>query len=503
MKTQILRLEPHDDVVSARDKMEWSQTGRILLVWPDRGAILNRRIDLVLLQRHSHSLGAQLAVITRDLRVCYHAGSLGIPVYKDLRQAQRTHWRINRSIRLRKGVPPPPVRSHPASLDELRREAHPSLPGWLSAPVTRVAAFALSILALLSIAAVILPGAEITLTPQSQVQQITLDVRIDPNIDTINLSGAIPPRTVDIVLDGEQDTASEGFSTVPDRVAKVDILIANLTDQAFSIPAGTVVRSPGDQPKRFSISQSGQVPAGVGQTVSLPAQALLPGVDGNIPAESLTVIEGSLGTRLTATNPMAASGGSNRRTLAPSANQREQLYQQLIEKLHQQAIQELSQQIQPGDILLTPTLTITQVIREVYDPPENQPADRLKLALSLVFQAQVASDEDLRSLARGALDANIPDGYRSVPDSISIEMVNSPELRSDQRVSWRIRAAQQIHVDLEETATSNLIRGLSPALAIEKLLAYLPLENTPSIRITPPWWPRLPLLPFRMSVKSQ
>ena len=228
-------------------------------------------------------------------------------------------------------MPPPPVRSHPVDLDELRREAHPSLPHWLSSPLTRVAAFALSILALLSIAAVILPGAEITLTPQSQVQQITLDVRIDPNIDTINLSGAIPSRTVDIVLDGEQDIASEGFSSVPDQAAKVDILIANLTDQAFSIPAGTVIRTAGDQPMRFSISQYGQVPAGVGQTISLPAQALLPGVDGNIPAESLTIIEGSLGTRLTATNPMPASGGSNRRTLAPLANQRKQLYQQLVE----------------------------------------------------------------------------------------------------------------------------------------------------------------------------
>lgn len=500
MKTQILRLEPHDDVISARDKMEWSQTGRILLVWPNRGTILNRRIDLVLLQRHSQSLGAQLAVITRDPQVCYHADELGIPVYKDLRQAQKTHWRINRSIRRKKGVLPPSVRSHPADLDEMRRQAHPSLPQWLSSPVTRIAAFALSILALLSIAAVIVPAAEITLTPQSQIQQITLGVRIDPEIDTINLSGAIPSRTVSIVLDGEQDTPAEGFSSVPDQAATVDILIANLTDEPLSIPAGTVIRTPGDQPKRFSISQAAQVPAGVGQSVSLPAKALLPGADGNIRAESLTIIEGSLGTRLSAINPMPASGGSNRRSPAPLGSQREQLYRQLIEQLYQQAIQELSQQMQPGDILLTPTLTFTQVIREVYDPPEGQPADQLNLALTLDFEAQVASDEDLRSLAKGALDANLPEGYRAVPDTISVEIVNNPEIRSGEGVSWRIRATQQIQADIEEATAQSLIRGLSPALANEKLVASLPLENTPAIRVIPNWWPRLPLLPYRMSV---
>ena len=56
MKTQILRLEAHDDVISAHDKMQWSQTGRILLVWPEHGKILTRRLDLILLLRHSQSL---------------------------------------------------------------------------------------------------------------------------------------------------------------------------------------------------------------------------------------------------------------------------------------------------------------------------------------------------------------------------------------------------------------------------------------------------------------
>ena len=104
-------------------------------------------------------------------------------------------------------------------------------------------------------------------------------------------------------------------------------------------------------------------------------------------AESLTTLEGSLGTLVTVTNPLPASGGTNRPVLSPTDYQRDQLYEQLGERLRLQALEELSRQVQPGDLLLTPTLTLTQVIRAEYDPPQGQPADQLDLDLSLKFQA--------------------------------------------------------------------------------------------------------------------
>ena len=82
MKTQIIQLEPHDDVISTRDKMGWDKAGRILLVWPDRGQVLNRPLDLVLLQRYSATLGAQLALVSTDPQVHQEAAALGLPVFK-------------------------------------------------------------------------------------------------------------------------------------------------------------------------------------------------------------------------------------------------------------------------------------------------------------------------------------------------------------------------------------------------------------------------------------
>ena len=73
-----------------------------------------------------------------------------------------------------------------------------------------------------------------------------------------------------------------------------------------------------------------------------------------MPAESLTTVEGSLGTRLTVTNPLPASGGTNRPVLSPTDYQRDQLYEQLVERLRLQAMEELSRQVQPGDLAAHP-----------------------------------------------------------------------------------------------------------------------------------------------------
>src|SRR5512144_2386422 len=94
MKTYIVQLEDHDDVISARDKISWSKARRILLVWPGKGRVLERRVDLLLLQRHSHQLGAQLAFATRSREVRAHARELGIPVFPNAVIAQQLAWRV-------------------------------------------------------------------------------------------------------------------------------------------------------------------------------------------------------------------------------------------------------------------------------------------------------------------------------------------------------------------------------------------------------------------------
>ena len=502
MKTQIIRLDPHDDVISARDKMGWSQTGRILLVWPERGGVLNKRLDLVLLQRHSKQLGAQLALITRDPEVRFCAAELGVPVYKDLRQAQRSHWRVDRRKHptLRSTVFQPG--RQPADLDALHKQAHPDQPVWLNTLPARLGFFAIGILALLSIAAIIFPAADIQLTPTVRQQEIDLIVRANPELDSINLAGDIPARLSSITVQGSGSLEARGSVNIPQDSAYTSIQLTNLTDQDVVIPEGVILRTSGDNPIRFETTRGGLIPAGPGTSTLLPARSLDPGIRGNIPADHLTIIEGPKSTHVSVTNPSPAQGGTDVSTPAPTSSQREQLHAALIEQLTQVALLELEQRSIPDELPVTPTLTLTQVLDTTFSPAEGLPGDELYLDLTLVYQVYTVSQDDLKELATAILDANLEDGYLSIPSTLRISALDTPVFGEDGLARWNVKAQREIREDILENTASRMVLGLTPAQAIERLRSELNLETAPHVRMLPNWWPRMPLVPFRITVRE-
>jgi len=498
MKTQILRLEPHDDIISARDKVGWGQTGRILLVWPERGRVLTRRIDLVLLQRHCTAMGAQLALVTSDPDVCYHADHLAIPVFKKLRTAQNSHWRVKRR-RLPRSLRQLIEEKPRPDLEALRQEAHPQDPAWISLPAVRIAFFTIGVLALLSIAAVLLPSAEVNLDPKNQTQKIALTVEARPGISSANISGIIPIHQTRVVVEGRDTLEAQGIMNVSDQPATGMVVFTNLTDQAVQIPRGSIVRSDGGDPIRFETTAEGEVEAGAGISLTLPVKAITPGIASNLPPDKLTAIEGPLGLSLTATNQQPTHGGTDRKVRIPTEYNRTRLFEILQDSLRATAENEFNNQIEPGDILLSVVPTPTQILEEVYEPAENQPADQLTLSLRLEFEGNIASNADLQSLAASALNANLPEHYTPLPDTLEISNLAQPR-QENGSFQWRMQAQRQLQAQIIESQTISLALGLPVQEAEQRLASNLPLRERPEIQLAPAWWPRLPILPFRIRI---
>ena len=242
MKTQIIQLEPHDDIVSARDKMGWGQTSRILLIWPETGRVLDRRLDLILLQRHATTLGAQLAIVTTDPNVRYLAKELFIPVFNNTNQAQDSSWRVKNLRRSRQSIKSIKSEHTSPDLKILYTQTHPSTPAWLKNPVTRVILFTIGVLAVFSIGAIILPSATVKLNVTKETQEITLDIMSNPEIDSINLSGEIPARLARVIVEGRSSLPVQGTIQLPDEYASGHVTFTNLTDKLISVPPNSVVR---------------------------------------------------------------------------------------------------------------------------------------------------------------------------------------------------------------------------------------------------------------------
>lgn len=507
MKTQILHLEEHDDLISTRDKLGWRQTGRILLVLPKSGRILRRQYDLVMLQRHTNQHGAQLALVTGDLLVRFNARLLGIPVFASAEQAQKAPWR-RRSRRFSLAEQQQSQESETAAVPQHRAPVKNSplarqLPG-----AVRILAFILGITSVLALAAFLLPGAAIHFTPLVEAQELTINVLADPAVAEMRLSGEFPVTSVPVIVEGRESIPTSSTTSVPQRFASGEVTFTNLTESAVQIPAGAVVTTLEHPEQRYSTTRAGALSAGIGQQISLPVQALLPGTDGNASALSINAVEGVLGLSAAVSNPEPIRGGGDVRVPAAAAADRQKVYNLLLERLTQDALAEFEQlnaplsSLQPADLQLSTLPNLVAVLEETYQPATDGPADQQSLTLRLEFEILVVQGQNIAQFAEAILDANLEPGAEPHRRSLEIEHLNLPESTTVFPVAWQMRLTRLVSLQPDENKIIPLVLGKEPQQARAALREAMPEHPSPVIILSPEWYPRLPYVPFRIAIKT-
>ena len=501
MKTQIIQLEPHDDTISVKDKMGWSQTGRVALVWPARGRLMDRRLDLVLLQRHSQSLGVQIAFVTTDPEVRFQAGQLGIPVFRSIRKAQTERWKRTR----RRNQYRQPAISGEDRLNRIQELlSDPIHQGreirTLSQPL-RFGIFALAVLAVLSIAAVLVPSAEIHITPEMRSQEISLSVQADDSVDEVNLAGVLPARWLDVTVEGRGTLPTTGSLSIPFGYASGEVEFQNLTDQVVLVPAGTVV-STANSAYRFMTQRDSRVPAGPGEQASVPIKAILPGSRSNLARDRIVAVEGDLGVLVTVSNSAPITGGSMATSPAPTTEDRIQLKEELVASLAKNALQEIENTLDQGDILLSDNPILIRVVSESYHPTDLQPASELELILRLDFKAPYVAAGDIDEFASSILDANLPEGFSAIPGSMQVEQLSTPVFDNGVTHPWRLQLSRELQSEPSSEQAVNLVLGRRPEQASQLLVDNLAISGTPRLVTSPTWWPVFPFIPIRIDVIS-
>jgi hypothetical protein len=497
MKTQIIQLETYDDVVSVRDKMGWGQTSRILLVWPGQGHPLDRRLDLVLLQRHSLAVGAQLALVTQDKEIRANATELNIPTFTSMRQAQTGRWRAGRRRRARLW------RKGPRADLRLVRPEH--LPGRLEHPWIQRGLFVLSLLAIVALAAVLLPGASVEVETPISMQQITVPITADENATVVNLAGLVPAGWESIVVEGRDTVPSTGTVQVPEKPATGKVKFTNLTQNKMNVPAGTVVSTLEEPVIRFATIKDGSVPAGVGKTTTIDVQALVPGTQGNLGAGKLQAIEGPIGLQLSATNESPVRGGTSLAAAGPAPKDREKAYASLLKSLEQSATSELLTrwELTPlnASFPITTTLKLVNTLEMVYTPDEGEPADKLELTLRLEFKILTVKGNNLERLVNPLLDAALETNQRAVAGTLSLKKTSPVKTSTDGRPQWSISASRQVEQVLTQAQVADAASRLSSGKAAQILMDRLDLKVLPQLKTWPEWWPFLPIWPARIEVR--
>jgi hypothetical protein len=269
------------------------------------------------------------------------------------------------------------------------------------------------------------------------------------------------------------------------------------------IPAGTAVRTADEEAVRFVTTEDGEVESGIGKTLELPIEAVQGGLSGNVEAETVIVVEGRLGLSLSVTNPEALTGGREVPSVQASDRDRQRVRDQLLKKLEEQARLQLAEEIEGGDILFPETFDVAQVLLEEYDLPPGAAGTKLTLTMQVEFSMLYAAAADLTELAALALNASLPPGFAAASQALTVEPATQPIVDENGSTRWTVRAERQIVQQINSARVTQLIYGVSPAQAQTLLEQNLPLEGSPAIRLSPAWWPWVPIVPFRIAVVVQ
>ena len=503
MKTYIIKLESHDDILSVKDKMGWAKTGRILLVWPRKQSRITSKLDLRIIHRHSRSLGIQLAFVTANPVLRTEAKHLSVPVFRTIAQAEKANWRTHQLVDQVRKYQDHTRRKKPSEYRKIRSQVYPQSPAWLSSPIIRLGIFSLGVFALLAIASVLIPQAHIVLTPETTTQNIVLTIKANPELDEIKISGEIPATLFPVSVEGRKVITTTGNLELPDQFAKGEVTFTNLTDRAITIPKDFVVRSLGENPVRFQTTISGTIPAGSGEMITLTVQALIPGHNGNLPEQSLVAIEDISGIDIIANNPDPTSGGTDRLIRSPSTNDRQKIYKALEASLLTTAKQELKNQLRDGDQLLSETPSKNRILEQSYSPEENIPGDQLELNLRLEFQFYIASKENLYQFASKVADAKLEENQQAITNTLTIIAETTPKLLDENNAEWQIHITRLVWNRIDENAIAIQAIAKKPHELSDTLYQTLSLKEPPYIYIEPSWWPWMPVLPYRIIVSNQ
>jgi hypothetical protein len=498
LKVQIIQLNTHDDHVSARDKMAWSRAHRLLLVWPDRGHLLERRLDLVLLERQATRQGAQLGIICQDPAVIEHAMSLGIACFSSTQHLPERIWKSaqRRRLKLRKRLPAGPPPAKPL------RPAAPRPPGRLQ----RLLAGGLALGALLSLAAALLPAAEIRLQPTTQPLSTQLTILIGADEASGDLAeNTLAVRSLKMELSTSGRQAATGARNLPDQAASGSVVFTNLTDQPLTIPKETGIRA-GQAPEapRFVTLQVLELPAGKGSTLEATVMADSPGVGGNLPSHSLDSVEGDIGLSLSVDNPQPMSGGTQRRVPAVSAGDLEELQARLTTTLISEASEAFKDSLPSGERLAPSSVGVTEVEQATFDHDAGDVAESVGLELKLSLLGLSYKIADFNLLAASALGKQVPQGWELVPGSLDTQVgeANSYILPGG-KGGFSAQVSGRIFRPIDENNLRQQVSGLTTAQAMKALSRHLDLVQSPSIFVHPSWYPRLPWLPMRIAIELQ
>lgn len=506
-----IQLESGEDANSLRDRLQFYRGQAVLVVWPEEGTALNRKLDLVLVQREAMRRAIRLAFVTHDPQVIEHARDLDISTFETIGASERGRWKRGRTKVFANRDQKPKGEAEPEDLMPVasRVRAPSRVP---MSSILRLLIIGIVVAVLLGVAYIVLPGATITVTLAKRDVVGDAMITASPSIQQINVEGErIPARYILVEVVQTGTYPATGRLDGEDTRATGTVTIVNRTETPRSIPAGTVVSTADASPVRFRLLNDAQLAGGPSQSVEVRVEALpeFSGDIANVGAARITAIEGDFADSVTVTNLLPLSGGQSRTLPVVTESDRTRLRAALLQQIQAQAQLELDQLLGDGEFYIDESISITPESDrddwQVYSAETGEIAAEVSLELRAVVRALVVNQRDAERVAFAALSRNIPRGRSLDISTLNYERGPIETMAENGEVTFRMFADGLISGDVDVNAIQTFLAGRSiedARLYLNSTLELAP-GTEPVIIVNPTFNDNLPLLPVRITLIVQ
>ncbi len=425
----------------------------------------------------------RMSLVSSDPRARSIAASVHVPAYASLGSLEREELDPTEKL----GAP-----QRAALASVAARRPAPSL----GSP-TRAIGIAASLLgAAALLLLVVLPSAAVTVTPSSiPMPGATFTIRAGPG-------GEVPAQPLSATI-ATKVTGTATGSRTDDVKATGSVHFTNQTTDDLTIPKGAVVQtSTASDRIQFVTTETKTLPRSVivfvtviPGTADVAVEAVIGGVAGNVIANRIVV---SNNARYQVTNPAPTTGGDTKKIPIVTAEDytaatvKGNVDRALADEANNQKLRWKSQLA--GDAVVwvgTPSLTSQGGLSDVV----GKEVATFDVPVTATVQGFAAAGDQPTKAALERYRTMASPG--NVLDERTVQF-NAVASVADNGVTWKVSASGTQSPQLDSARIRGALAGRTPA-EVRELLSAQGLQVT-DLRISPSWWPRMPLLDARIAV---
>jgi hypothetical protein len=485
----VIDLGARTTVLEAMDRVRTSGNAEDIVLSVAAGApVLRSPVFLEVLRRAAGS--RRIALVTPDVRARSLAASVHVPAFASVAALERHEMDATEHLgpARRAAIVAAQPRTAPRS------------------PVRLVAMLVAAILIATIATIVVAPTATVTVAPVSRaLGPLEYDLRAGPNNADINAT-TLGPATITTKFTG---TATG--SRTEEAKAKGIERFTNQSTSDIKIPLGTVVRTADGVQFRTlrdeTLPRSTIVifPPSVNfGTVDIQIEAVDPGTKGNVDAKRINVSPNP--GQYTVENPVATAGGETKKIpivllsdydLAASRAETE-LRKEADKQLDTWKRQAKADQTVYGAVIAGISVSpAADVVGKELDPTKD---GTFEISATGRATAYSVPSTEPRTTAVKRIATAADAGNEIDEDGAAVQIIGTSTVAAD-GVHWRVSVRASQFRQLDEAAIRSALIG-RPFDDIERIVSE---QGLRFVRLStwPGWWPRMPILGARISIRSE